>query len=367
MQINKDKAKAILEEESVKAKNAEDLAPEWLDITQRLDSACDGNNLTFIAFLGTALLAKATNIEVDPTSLKAKLSTPGAYSARSLAQHVLTAHAPRLGINLGVKGREPLNNQPFFGKDYVNEDFRSFVHPQGQAAFDIILEGLQKLVLINSEYEARKALRSFLSSRIIPELDVKLVNHQKKISITLLKHNIKTFIHDNGENGKRAQAVAGALLQSLFNEEIQQGKKEILSSKVHDPDRNFPGDVAIIDCESNKIEYSFEVRDKPVEETDAHHFVVKVIELNCKIGIVAVNQHQTEFDTTNVVEWAWNKGVILIIYFGWERFIEDTIFWSSLDSSNLTKHVESLILDHCLKLEVSNSGLLFWKKLVEKT
>jgi hypothetical protein len=37
-----------------------------------------------------------------------------AFSARALAENVLVPLSAELGISLGVTGRQPLNNQPYF-------------------------------------------------------------------------------------------------------------------------------------------------------------------------------------------------------------------------------------------------------------
>src|SRR5437879_199656 len=100
---------------------------EWIDRTRRLSALCEHGPRTHIAMLGTALLAKATEPRIDVFALKTSAGTPGAYSARALAKDVLAANAPRLGIHLGVSGREPLNNQPYFRGDRIDDDLARVV------------------------------------------------------------------------------------------------------------------------------------------------------------------------------------------------------------------------------------------------
>src|SRR5262245_27759407 len=86
------------------------LPQAWLERAKKVG---EFPSRTFIAKLGTALLAKATEPRVDPFALKVR-DLPTAYSARSLCKDVLVPCAVDAGIHIGTTGREPLNNQPFF-------------------------------------------------------------------------------------------------------------------------------------------------------------------------------------------------------------------------------------------------------------
>ena len=122
MKIDKHSALKVLEEES---RNSGSCPNSWIELIDLISTECQKDaNKTFIALLGTALLARATDIRADPFSLKAGFGTPGAYSARSLCKEVLAANALRLRIDLGVTGREPLNNQPFFAEGRVHDNLQ---------------------------------------------------------------------------------------------------------------------------------------------------------------------------------------------------------------------------------------------------
>src|SRR5215831_2987034 len=106
MRIDYKKAEQVLNEEATAAVGP--VSEAWSARIQRLVEACGGSNLTCIAMLGTAMLAKATHLDVDVTTLQAGAG-PRGYSARSLATGVLSANRHRLGIDLGANRREPLN------------------------------------------------------------------------------------------------------------------------------------------------------------------------------------------------------------------------------------------------------------------
>lgn len=102
--------------------SGESLPPEWID---RATAIAASKSKTYIAMLGTALLARATNPKVDPLSLKpGSHAAPGfeSYSARGVATSVLAPEAKALDVDIGTRGREPLNNQPFFRYSYMSRD-----------------------------------------------------------------------------------------------------------------------------------------------------------------------------------------------------------------------------------------------------
>jgi hypothetical protein len=186
-QVDQGRALRILNEE-VAASHTGPVDAEWESIARHLSTVCKGGSRTFIAFLGTALLAKATNLRIDPFAVKVRAGTPGAYSARALAQHVLAAHAPRLGIDIGVTGREPLNNQPFFRIDSVSrEELKVIVVPAARHGVDILCDALERLARVTTEKEARLALRSYLRVRRRVEQRYGTSSFRNPTSTTLLE------------------------------------------------------------------------------------------------------------------------------------------------------------------------------------
>jgi len=67
------------------AKSNEELPVEWLESTRKIS---ESPSRTFIAMLGTELLAKATDPRVDTFALKVR-AFPNAYSARALGKDVV--------------------------------------------------------------------------------------------------------------------------------------------------------------------------------------------------------------------------------------------------------------------------------------
>jgi hypothetical protein len=66
-----------------------------------------------------------------------------AYSARTLCHTVLVPLAAELGFNIGVTGREPLNNKPYLRMTRLGDD--TPVHQGGRAPFLFMLELVEEL------------------------------------------------------------------------------------------------------------------------------------------------------------------------------------------------------------------------------
>ncbi len=339
MKVDHTAAQRVLEEESMRAQ--EEAVPElWVARIQRLEELLRGVNLTFIAALGTAMLAKATDIRLNPFALKSGAGIVGAYSARSLCQHVLAAHAPRLEIDIGVSGREPLNNQPFFAEAMISD--RLPVKPTQRQALEALLEALSHLEKIRDTNEARDVLRAFIKtrrrSRTISKLNPDSLG---AFGVTEFIQIVEAFVRGASENGKRAQAVVAGLLD-VFAPGVR-----VLSGRINDPDAKFPGDVVVLDATNQTvIEQAFEVRDKPFSEPDLYHFATKAAQSNVrKAWCVAVAGLACASDSLpRITEWARERGVSLLTYDGWHRFIPDVLNWSAGD-------LAANIRDACIRIE----------------
>ena len=94
----------------------QELPTEWIERTEHI-AGCPSR--TYVAALGVALLAKATDVRIDALTVKRKVSA-NAYSMRGAAA-VLARNASLYGYHLGVTGPEPLNNQPWFHGERIDQ------------------------------------------------------------------------------------------------------------------------------------------------------------------------------------------------------------------------------------------------------
>lgn len=145
MKISKDGAIALVREEATNAVTGP-VHKGWSEKVERLSRLCaEGVSKTHIAFLGTAMIAKAMNRQADLFAIKPEHAkdNPNAFSARTLCHGVLVPLAAELGFSIGVTGREPLNNQPYFRMTRLNDG--TPVHAGGRAAFDYMLALVEEL------------------------------------------------------------------------------------------------------------------------------------------------------------------------------------------------------------------------------
>lgn len=354
MKISRAAALQILQAEAAN-ETQQPVSADWTGRIEDFSRVCEGTSKTHIAFLGTALLAKAVDLRADAFSVKAGDTAPGSYSARGLAHGVLVPHAAQLGINLGVTGREPLNNQPYFRVMRVSATMP--VHGNAKPAIDALLPLLDAINAISSPNEAREALRAFIHvRRRYNPVYAALGDESLELSRADLIEVISRFVAENSEGGKRAQAVAAGLLD-LFA-----GSERVLSGRINDPDRHLPGDVGIRRRDQpDQWEKVFEVRDKPVSPEDVYLFAQKAIENHAvEAAVLSVHGSQDPIDTAEILAWANARGVSVTFYKGWQAFVEQILFWSEESQSQGLILLPQLIHRRLIEIEVSAAGVERW-------
>lgn len=359
MKINSKEAKAVLlEEADLEASGG--IEPTWQERIEAFSQICEGTSKTHIAFLGTALLAKSVNTACDAFSVKAGDDSEGAYSARGLAHGVLVPMAPKLDINLGVTGREPLNNQPYFRIKRVSRDIP--VRGNAQIAIDALIDLLNIINEFQTTDEARQALRAFIHIRrqYSPSYAT-LGEDVKTLSPYEVSEIITRFVAENSEGGKRAQAVVAGLLD-LFA-----GSDRVLSGRINDPDRHLPGDVGIRNRDNPETwEKVFEVRDKAVSNEDVYLFIQKAIENGVKEAAVAcAHSTQDKLDIKEIGIWAKERNSAITFYLGWSEFIEQIAFWSEKPQSEGLKELPKLVYDRLVEIEASEEAIETWVNLFQ--
>lgn len=359
MNIDRKLATAVLVAEAASAVHGQ-VDSHWQHLIENFSRICDEGTRTHIAFLGTAILAKATNIEVDVWCVKARSSEPGAYSARGLGHGVLVTNAPALGINLGVTGREPLNNQPYFQIDRVTRNIT--VHGNARIALDSLCDILEELSKVTSVAQARVALRAFIFVRRQwnPSYG-SLTEVAAGLSVDQLIAIIREFVAEDSEGGKRAQAVVAGLM------DLYVGAGRVITSRINDPDRNLPGDVGVKSASAEMLwEKTIEVRDKLVKEPDLYHYAQKAMEHQVgEAALIAVNSEQPVLTEATVREWARERGVSLTLFRGWDVFIRQVLFWSEPSSAVAIRTLATLIFSRLKELEVSEAGVETWLQRIK--
>ena len=359
IRFNKNAASDFLREQAQLATEATADAG-WVAKVEELSRLCEeGVAKTHIAFLGTALLAKALNQGVDLYAIKPSHAPDraNAFSARSLAHTVLVPLSAELGISLGVTGREPLNNQPYFRMTSLDDG--TPVHAGGRAAFDYMLELITELQRVGDRGSAEVALRSYVVVR--RRYQPRYVDQEGDVAIkpSELAYAIRALVSDSSEGGKRAQAVAAGLLDVLAGEEW------VDSGRINDPDRRYPGDVCIRSAsDGDSVEKAFEVRDKLVTAHDVQIFGRKCIERGVReAAVVMVSDKQEPLDPKVISSWADEHGIGVTLFHGWPQFVEQALFWGVLPKPVASSQAVKRIHERLIDVEASPAAVALWHEL----
>lgn len=215
---------------------------EWVAKIEQLSRLCEtGGAKTHIAFVGTAIVAKAVCPVVDLMAIKPHHApgNPYAFSARSLCHGVLVPLASELGLHLGTTGREPLNNQPYFRMKSLGD--RTPVRKTARPAFAYTLSLVKELSEFDTTDKARVALVAYVSVRRMRQPQYVDQQPAGRMDSGRLVGAICALVGDESEHGRRAQAVVAGLMDAFA------GSDRVDSGRINDPSRNHPGDVYVRD------------------------------------------------------------------------------------------------------------------------
>lgn len=301
------------------------LPEEWTERARRVGKS---PNRTFVAMLGTALLSRATDPRIDPLTLKAgAVPAPGfqSYSARAVATAVLAPMALEHRINIGTRGREPLNNQPFFRYDMVHEAMvvRSNARPH-------------LIDLVNS----LEALRGLEESSLLPALAAYLAVRRvgarrptRRIEVAATSWNLSEFVQAVSdfvvswpEDGKRGQALVAAALDLAF--------EQVTLGHVNDPGRRIPGDVyAFAATDNAETLLPAEVKQKVATKADVTGWARALSQAGIRRGMyVLLTPGQPEVNSDEFVRLVLAEhDVVVTVYESAEAFLLAAITWSNLN------------------------------------
>ncbi len=358
MKINPAAAREVLKKA---AASADDAPADWTAKVEELSALCeDGTSKTHIAYFGTAILAKAVDARADLFAPKPTLTpdNPYAFSARSLCHGVLVPLAAELGISLGVTGREPLNNQPYFRMTRLDDG--TPVHQGGRQAFDYMLKLIRELQEGTVE-DGLRALRAFVAVR--RQYRVSYADHAAGgwISPSQLTEAIVTLVTENSEGGRRAQAVAAGVFDVVF------GPACVESGRINDPSRHYPGDVCIRrEAGADDWLKAVEVRDKPVAASDVQIFGTRCAQLGVReAAVLMVSDRQPPLDVPSLQRWADELGIGLTLFDGWTTFVDQALFWSVDAKPEAAALALGTIRARLIAVEASSDAVERWASLTE--
>lgn len=328
------------------ARSDADLPLEWLEHTRKIGQ---GPSKTFVAMLGTALLAKATDARVDPFSLKVR-DYPYTYSARALCKDVLVPASVRAGVSLGTTGREPLNNQPFFRHERVGPEM--VVIGRARPYLDYLASCLGELEQMDGASSV-VALAAFvrIRSQEAPGL-LTLELGTRVLGLSGLVQAMAEFVSADPEGGRRGQAFVAAALDLVF--------PEVRTRRVNDPSRRSPGDVVVV--AAGTLTLAAEVKQRPATETEILQFVERLSRDGVERGLVAaLDPRQPPLPVSDLRALAWERHQVHLMIFEDPRDLLLAAFtWSSEPLGEALMRFPQLVASRLQELEVSPKGIEDW-------
>ena len=347
--IDQGRAFDVLEDAVEWAQSPRAVPPDWVNRTRRIDEC---PNTTFTAALGTALLAKATDPRIDALALKATTG-PNAYSARSVAHGVLVPAAPDFGFDLRATGREPLNNQPFFRYDRIDQIDR--VRPAARPFLPDLVKACERINELSAR-EATAALAAFIRVRLEAAAAAKSVDLRgAPLGVTDLLAGLTDFISENPEGGRRGQALAAAAFDLAF--------AHVRTGRINDPSRKYPGDVQVLD--GAVVLLAAEVRQKIVYESDVLQFASALRDAGAANGVmVALHPSQEPLPRDDLVREAESEhGVLVSIIEGTDELMLGALLWSGRPLEDSLRLFPERMLRRMVEIEVSHEGQERWASL----
>lgn len=346
LKVNLEHAREILGEAVEWADSTRDVPREWMEWTAKVDAS---PSKTFTVVLGTALLAKSANPDVDVLALKAT-SGDCAYSARAVSDKVLVPGAVEYGYYLRATGREPLNNQPFFRYDRIDEIDR--IHPNARPYLPVLVEACQAINKLDAS-QAKAALAAFLRVRLEAARARKTVDLRGVgVSMADLVGKTEDFITEHSEGGRGGQAFVAAAFDLV--------SPHVRSGRVNDPSRRMPGDVQVL--EGGIPVMAVEVRQKVVTYEEALQFAESLRKGEVATGLVAMlDRAQAEFDPYDLLVDAERlHGVALNTAYGVQDVLLAAAVWCGRSLDHVLSEFPKRMLARLEEIEASPEAVSAW-------
>nr|WP_010133141.1 restriction endonuclease, SacI family [Microbulbifer agarilyticus] len=358
IKIDHSQAKSVLYEEHAKAHNgvSDPICEAWKAKVDRLGALCPyRKSSTFVAALGTALLAKSVEPNVDVYSLLDRDGGERSYSARSLADNVWAKNRAYLDVDLGANNANPLNNTPFVGRARID----AIERVRNVEGRNWLFACLDELDSIQGTEEARSALRGFILSRtVVATTSFNVGENAGDYFVSQsLATRIEEFVGTDSEEGRRAQAVAAGLLSVAF------GTENVEVSHINDPDRRFPLDITVFDDPvDRKVRFSVEVKDKKVSGSDVLSSVEKVVKFDIpNVLYLALSQPHDQRDFEAETVKARDSGCRVIFCYSWEQLCNMCTSMTATPGPGALGEAFRQIGARLVQLGVSQAGIGQWE------
>ena len=340
-----------LEEAIALARSDAELPTVWLRRVERLGQL---GFKTYVAALGGATLAKATDPRVDSLTQDENAGARG-YALRKPTEFLARANHDR--YHLGAKGRWPLNNRPLLGGPARIDEFTK-IAPKARPAFELFRDCLTDLNRLDAE-EALQALAAFLRVRMAV-MDADRAASRDGFSLTSglssdeLLGICERFVRDDPEGGKRGQALVAAVLDCVFS--------SVRLQPINDPR---PGDVRVLSDGITVL--PVEVKQAPVDESTGLELAAAVRELGAKAGLLVVlADRHSPINRDQLRRQALRQfGVALEVCESVRELIGVVAVFSGGTTQRIVDRLPTTYADRMREHDVSEAGQRRWRELLE--
>ncbi|MEF3302481.1 restriction endonuclease, SacI family [Paenibacillus sp. GYB003] len=271
VRVDKSQAYEILVQATQKAGTKE---YNWQSkFSNEIQTVLFGTHLTFRYILVTALLAKATNPQVNALCLQAGSQLQGAYDARSLC-HGLLVPFERKYFDGGLGS----SNEPFLNKPARAPEL-SPTNPVRRGNDQMLLNLLCTfLPKISSQQEAFDALSDSIRCCLINFLKKKKENSVQVAKVPSL-YEMDYFLEDLLEQACSGESLVLAIgvLMKLYCAALA-GKTKV---EIHVVNQSGASSKEVSDIDvylNGQLLYAVEAKDKIFTQDDVNHAVRKVVE-----------------------------------------------------------------------------------------
>lgn len=333
------------------ARSTEELPAVWIARVERLG---DLGIKTYIAALGGALLAKATDPRVDSLAQDGAAG-PHGYSLRKAAEFLAQQNSGR--FHLGAEGRWPLNNRPFLGGPARIDEFTK-ISGKARPAYEAFLDALRDLNRLERA-EALSALAAFLRVRMaVQEAEREAVRAARRLESELALEDlvaiVDRFVRAAPEGGRRAQALAAAVLDCAFD--------DVDLQPINSP---HPGDVRVMS--DGVVVLAVEVKQLAVAEAVASELSRETADLGADLGLLVViaDQH-APLDRDRVQRDALrDDGTLLIVCESVLELIASVAVLSGTPAARIEEELPGAFAARLREIAVSKKAQAEWSQLVE--
>jgi hypothetical protein len=341
----------ILDEAIAEARSSEDVPELWVSRVRRLG---DLGFKTYIAALGGALLAKATDDRVDSLTQDMKAGVRG-YSLRIVTEFLAAHNHER--FHMGTPSRNPMNNRPFLGGPSRIDEFTK-VSAAARSSYELFRDCLVDLNRMNSE-QATEALAAWLRVRI-DVLEAQQLDSQRSLELSTgldpseLFEITEIFVREDPEGGRRGQAFVAAALDCAFNEVVLQ--------PINNPR---PGDVRVL--RNGEVVWVVEVKQVEVEEQTAFDLAREARGLGASLAMLAVMaDHHQPLDRDRIRRRALkDQHVLLEITESADELLSTICVFSTTTITQVVERFPGRYAERMREHGVSESGRRRWAELVD--